>query len=254
MKNKGVLIGVAIFLLMIGTFTDMAIGSWWDKGASVLESLDKTTTQTPKISSVASVEDIGAAFKEALHIGAENVVKQLGNSDGFNADPAIHIPLPSQLNTVRNVLGKVGMSGMVDDLELKLNRAAEAATPKAKELFWQSISEMTFDDVMEIYNGPEDSATKYFQGKMSESLSTEMRPSIEQSLAEVGVVQAYDTMMGRYQEVPFVPNVKADLTEHVLAKGLDGIFYYLAKEEASIRENPVKQTTNLLKKVFGVVK
>jgi len=32
---------------------------------------------------------------------------------------------------------------------------------------------------------------------------------------------------------------------------VDGIFYYLAKEEAAIRENPAKRTTDLLKQVFG---
>ncbi|MDH3393507.1 MAG: DUF4197 domain-containing protein [Desulfobulbaceae bacterium] len=32
---------------------------------------------------------------------------------------------------------------------------------------------------------------------------------------------------------------------------MDGIFYYVAKEEAAIRENPVRQTTDLLKRVFG---
>jgi hypothetical protein len=31
------------------------------------------------------------------------------------------------------------MSFMMDDLELKLNRAAEEATPPAKELFWNSV-------------------------------------------------------------------------------------------------------------------
>jgi hypothetical protein len=48
-----------------------------------------------------------------------------------------------------------------------------------------------------------------------------------------------------------VPDVKADLTKHVIQKGINGIFYYLAKEEAAIRKDPVKQTTDLLKKVFG---
>jgi len=56
---------------------------------------------------------------------------------------------------------------LLDDLELKLNRAAEQATPKAKELFLSSIEQMTMDDVMGIYNGPPDAATRYFQGKMS---------------------------------------------------------------------------------------
>jgi hypothetical protein len=31
----------------------------------------------------------------------------------------------------------------------------------------------------------------------------------------------------------------------------DGMFYYIAQEEAAIRKDPVKQSTELLKKVFG---
>jgi len=51
--------------------------------------------------------------------------------------------------------------------------------------------------------------------------------------------------------LPFVPDVKANLTGHVVQKAMDGIFYYIAKEEAAMRKNPAKQTTDLLKKVFG---
>jgi hypothetical protein len=51
--------------------------------------------------------------------------------------------------------------------------------------------------------------------------------------------------------LPFVPDVKADLTNHVLEKAIAGIFLYLGKEEAAIRENPAKRTTELLKKVFA---
>ena len=35
---------------------------------------------------------------------------------------------------------------MADDLELRLNRAAEAATPQAKQIFWKAISDMSVDD------------------------------------------------------------------------------------------------------------
>jgi len=72
----------------------------------------------------------------------------------------IHIPLPEQLNTVKSMLEKVGMSRLLEDLELKLNRAAEVATPKAKKLFWEAITDMSFDDVKTIYKGPEDNPAK----------------------------------------------------------------------------------------------
>ena len=51
--------------------------------------------------------------------------------------------------------------------------------------------------------------------------------------------------------MPFAPEVDADLSDYVVQKGMDGIFYYLAKEEAAIRQDPVKRTTDILKSVFG---
>ena len=223
-----------------------ARSGWLDKGASILKSIsgEKETTGN-------TAGDISSAFKEALHIGTENVVAQLGRADGFNADSAIHIPLPKQLETVKSVLSKIGMSQSIDDLELKLNRAAEAATPKAKALFWDAITAMTFEDVQTIYKGPKDSATQYFKGKMTPALTEEMQPIVTDSLSQVGAIQTYDRVMGKYRELPLVPDVKADLTTYVLGKSLDGIFYYVAKEEAAIRENPLRQTTDLLKQVFG---
>jgi hypothetical protein len=77
-----------------------------------------------------------------------------------------------------------------------------------------------------------------------------MTPVVDDSLSQVGAVQSYDRMMGKYAGLPFVPDVKANLTDHVVDRGMDGIFYYMAKEEAAIRTNPVKRTTDLLKKVF----
>jgi hypothetical protein len=237
--------GLKIILLLLLS-CPLAQGGWLDKGVSVFKSLGGTGgTETP------STAEIGNAFKEALRIGSEQVTGQLGVTDGFNADPAIHIPLPEKLNTGKTMLAKVGMSKAVDDLELKLNRAAEAATPQAKKLFAEAIRNMTFDDVKRIYSGPDDAATQYFREKMSPELSRQMQPIAEASLAEVGAVQAYDNVMRKYSSLPFVPDVKANLTDHVVQKGMDGIFFYLAKEEAAIRKDPLKQTTALLKKVFG---
>ncbi len=198
-----------------------------------------------------SMGEIGKSLKEALRIGSERVVGQVGAQDGYNADQAIHLPLPETMKSVQKALGAVGMSGMLDDLELKLNRAAEAAAPKAKALFWQAIDEMTLDDVKGIYEGPDDAATRYFQGKMTPPLAEEMRPVVNESLSEVGAIKSYDAVMGQYEAIPFVPDVKADLNDYVVEKGMAGIFHYLAKEEAEIRKNPAKRTTALLQKVFG---
>ena len=212
-----------------------------------LGGLDGQRAESSPLSGV----EIGLGLKDALKVGSERVVNLLGVEDGFNGNPDIHIPLPGALRKVQKALQAVGMSGLADDVELKLNRAAEAAVPKAKKLFWDAITAMTLDDVMGIYQGPPDAATRYFQGKMSGPLAGEMRPVVEGALDQVGAIAAYDNMMGQYKSIPFVPDVKADLTDHVIARALDGLFLYLAKEEAAIRENPAKRSTDLLRKVFG---
>lgn len=198
-----------------------------------------------------SDSEIGAGLREALKVGVDTVVGQVGAVNGYNADPRIHVPLPDSLKTVQSTLSRVGLSGMMDDLELKLNRAAEAAAPEAQAVFWNAVDQMTMDDVRAIYSGPDDAATRFFERTMTPDLKTRMRPIVDQSLSEVGAVQSYDAAIDRYKNVPFVPDVKADLSDHVLERGLQGIFLYLAEEEKAIRENPAKRTTELLQKVFS---
>ncbi len=196
--------------------------------------------------------DIARGLKEALRVGSDRVVGTLGKVDGFNKSPDAHIPLPPSLQNVKKVLDAVGAGAMADDLELRLNRAAESAVPKAKKLFGESIAAMTFEDARAIYNGPKDSATRYFRGKMSAPLAADMRPIVDGELARVGAIQSYEQAIGQYRSLPFVPDAKANLTDYVLGKAIDGVFLYLGREEAAIRENPAKRTTDLLKKVFGV--
>ena len=225
-------------------------GNWLKSGQDMLNKLG-TSSATGGGGKNLSTDEIAAGLKDALRVGSETVVSQLGKSGGFELDKAIHIPLPDELQTVKKTLAKVGMAGMLDDLELKLNRAAEVATPKAKKLFLQAIDEMSIDDARKIYQGPDDAATQYFRQKMSPALAREMKPVVASSLNEVGAVKTYDEIMGQYKSIPFVPDVKEDLNQYVVEKGIDGIFYYLAKEEAAIRSDPLKQSTALLKQLFG---
>lgn len=205
----------------------------------------------PSTVSGLSTTDIVAGLKEALRVGMQSVARQLGAVDGFNADPNVHIPLPKELQSVQSTLSRVGLSGLADEVELKLNRGAEAAMPRAKELVIKAISSMTLEDAKGIYNGPNDAATQYFKRVTSADLEASVAPIIDTALQEVGAVAAYDQLVGQYKDIPFVPDLKADLTAHATALALDGMFHYLAVEEAAIRQNPAKRTTEILTKVFG---
>ncbi|MBT5241042.1 MAG: DUF4197 domain-containing protein [Rhodospirillaceae bacterium] len=242
------LAGALIWFAMAATTADAQ--SFFDRGKSLLQGLGDASSSSSDISTLTSGE-ISNGLREALRVGSERVVDTLGRTDGFNTASDIHIPLPGSLKTAQSMLSRVGKSGLADDLELRLNRAAEAAVPAAKGHFTSAIEQMTIDDAKIILNGPNDSATQYFRRKMSAPLAADMKPIVEGQLATVGVLASYDKMMGQYKNIPFAPDVQANLTDYVLEKAIDGVFLYLGREEAAIRENPAKRTTELLQKVFS---
>lgn len=222
--------------------SDQQQKQWLDSGSSLLNGLNKKSL---------TEKDIAAGLKEALSIGAERVVAQVGRKNGYLKDKIIHISLPKDLQKAHNTLNKLGLGRYTKELEVKMNRAAEIAAPKAKKLFISAIKGMRWQDVKAIYNGKNDAATQYFKKKMTPTLKRMMKPVIEQTLAEVGLVKSYKHAMKQYHSIPFVPKVNSDLTSYVLNKGINGMFYYLAKEESAIRKDPAKRTTELLRRVFS---
>ncbi len=197
------------------------------------------------------VSEITEGLKEALKVGTETVVGQIGADGGYENDPKIHIPLPEKLQQAQDLMRRFGLSGMADDVETRLNKGAEAAAPKTKELIWKAITDMSLEDAKKIYDGPDDAATQYFRKVSTADLTETVRPIIDQSLQDVGAIAAYENLVGEFRKYPLVPDVKSDLTEHATGLALEGLFHYLAVEEAAIRNNPVKRTTEILQSVFG---
>jgi len=218
------------------------------ESTAVLEELLGSTTASS--GSALSSDTIANGLREALTVGSSRVVSSLGAEDGFFKS-AFHIPLPAKLQEARGIAEKVGLSGPFDELELKMNRAAEQATPKARELFVSAIKEMTFSDVMAIYQGSEDSATQYLRSTTGDRLESQMRPVIDASLADVGAVQTFKGLVQRYNALPLVTPIDADVSGHVMGYAQQAIFGQLAKEEAAIRQDPLKRSTELLQRVFG---
>lgn len=198
-----------------------------------------------------SNSDIVAGLKAALETGTGTVVNQLGSNDGFNGDSLIRIPLPSALAKTRDVASKVGLGGQFDDLETQMNRAAELAVPKAKDLFVGAIRQMSVTDARGILTGSDDAATTFFREKTGAELQSAMSPIISNALAQVGAVNTFNKLASSLGRIPGIPSVDANLTDHVVEKGSDGIFYYMAEEEKAIRSNPVKRTSEILRRVFG---
>ena len=244
----------ATIALLSSTSAVLAQGSLLDVGRSVLrQRIDgpAATAGSGQRGSALSATDIAAGLKEALKTGTGKVTGRLGAKDGFNADPLAHIPLPDSVRQVQAGLKMVGMSGLADDLELRLNRAAEAATPQAKRIFWSAVDQMTLDDARAILAGPQDAATQYFQRAMSSDLRTAMRPLVDQTVAGAGAVKSLDSLTAAAKGLAPGMDGRAMLTDHVLDYALKGMFAYLAKEEAAIRQDPAQRTSDILRKVFS---
>ncbi|HSB06744.1 MAG TPA: DUF4197 domain-containing protein [Thermodesulfobacteriota bacterium] len=194
---------------------------------------------------------IGSGLKEALKVGTENTVNLTGKNDGYFLNQAIKILMPGKLQSFEKGLRMVGYGPQVDEFVLSMNRAAEQAAPYAKQIFWDAIGEMTFEDARKILSGNETAATQYFRGKTTGKLTTAFQPVVERSMNEVGVTRQYNELVGRYQSIPFVKSETFDINRYVVTKALDGLFHVLGEEERKIRTNPAARVTDLLKEVFG---
>lgn len=209
------------------------------------------TTGTSSTNGALSSDTIARGLKEALTVGTGRVVDNLGANDGFFGSSEYRIPLPESMQKVKSAASAVGLGSYFDELELKMNRAAEAATPKARSLFVGAISQLTFQDVMGIYQGGDNAATTYLRGKTAAPLKEEMRPIINKSLAEVGAVKVFTNLVNRYNAIPLVDDIDPNLDEHVLGYTNQAIFSQLEGQEAAIRKDPVARSTALLRQVFG---
>jgi hypothetical protein len=194
---------------------------------------------------------IGSGLQEALKVGTENAVVQTGGVDGFLMNKAIKILMPKNLQTIEKPLRMVGYGPQIDEFVVGMNRAAEKAAPFAKEIFWDAIGQMTFDDARKILAGGDTAATDYFKAKTSKKLQTAFRPAVETVMNDVGVNRQYNELIGRYQSVPFAKNIAFDVNQYVTEKATDGLFYVVGQEEKKIRTNPTARVTDLLKEVFG---
>jgi len=194
---------------------------------------------------------IGSGLKEALQVGTENAVSLTGKTDGYFLNQVIKILMPEKLKTFEKGLRAVGYGPQVDEFVQSMNRAAEKAAPAAKQIFWDAVGEMTFDDARKILSGSDTAATEYFKGKTTNKLTAAFKPVVNKSMNEVGVTRQYKELVGRYESIPFVKKESFDLDQYVVTKALDGLFHMVGEEEKKIRKNPTARTTDLLKEVFG---
>ena len=223
--------------------------------AAATKTTTKTTTTTPAPAPLPPLtqDQASAGVKEALNKGIVKAVQFASEPDGFNLNDDIHIPTPPDLDLVKSTIGRLpGMTNLFAQLETQLNRAAEAAAPKAKDIFLSALSNMSFTDALSLVTSSEtDAATQFLRKSTQSQLITAFHPDIEKAIDQVGAGRAYSTITNTYNKIPLQQPVNLSLADYTTQKAVDGLFVLLANEEAKIRKNPAARTSDILKSVFG---
>ncbi|MFN7965086.1 MAG: DUF4197 domain-containing protein [Acidobacteriota bacterium] len=163
------------------------------------------------------------------------------------------IPLPGGLEKSRKALDTLGLQEQTQALELAMNRAAEAAVPKAKTLLVEAVKSMSVQDAKQILTGGETSATDYFRKATRKPLTEKFLPIVRVATAKIGLAAQYNAIGGKAVQLGLIGKEQGNIEEYVTQKALDGLFLMIGDEEKKIRRNPVGQASTLLQKVFGAL-
>jgi hypothetical protein len=214
-------------------------------------------TPAPVAAPVAPLTEAEAStgLKEALTTGVTKAVAFASEADGFNLNDDIRIPFPPDAQLVATTLsalpGPLGKAAVEQATNL-MNRAAEAAAPAAKDIFLNAVQQLTLTDALALVTSSnKDAATQLLRKNSEAALNAALRPSIVQSLDQVGANAAYGKLIDRYNKIPLMTPAKNNLTDYVTSQTVDGLFVLLAQQEAKIRQNPAAQSTAILQRVFG---
>jgi hypothetical protein len=222
------------------------------RASGILAALVVSSASAAGLDDISNREAING-LKQALTNGAQAAVAKLGKENGFYGDSRIRIPLPSSMKSAEAVMHSIGMGKQADDLVVRMNRAAEAAVPRAKPLLIDAAKKMTVQDAKGILTGGPDSATQYFKRTTSEPLVQKFKPIVRKAMAKVKLAEAYNEIAASGAKVGLVKEEDANLEDYVTRKALDGLFVGIADEEKKIRENPAAAASSIVKKVFGAL-
>jgi hypothetical protein len=229
-------------------------------GCAEMQSVLRTTGTAPL-----SESDIVSGLKEALITGAKNSAGILGAENGYFGDLSVKILLPDDAKVIIDNLSKLpGGDKLVQDVVLRINRAAEDAAKEAAPIFENSIRQMTVRDGFNILHGADNAATQYLRQTTYTELYALYKPKIASStekklVGSVSTKDSWNALTGKWNalagsvagKLASLKPVNADLDDYLTRKALDGMFLKVEIEELKIRKEVSARITPLLQKVFG---
>lgn len=209
--------------------------------------------------------EVANGLKEALITGAKNSSSILSATDGYYGDALVKILLPEEASVIIDNLSRIpGGDRLVEDVIVRINRAAEDAAKEVPPVFINSIKQMTISDAFSILRGEDNAATLYLARTTRTELYNLYKPKIQQStekelVAGISTKESWETLTGKWNtfansaigRVAGYKAVNVDLDDHLTNRALDGVFLKMEVEEKKIRTDVAARVTPLLQRVFG---
>ncbi len=210
-------------------------------------------------------QEVVRGLRQALVIGSDSAATRLSADGGYYRDEMIRIMLPPEAEVITSNLSYLpGGEQLVEDVILRINRAAEEAAREAAPVFAQAITGMSIQDGFEILRGDRDAATQYLKTRTYDELYNLYQPKIRESMDQaiagnISTNQAWNALTGQWNRIASstagriagLEPVDTELDSFLTREALNGLFLKLAEEEAKIRTRPEARVTALLERVFG---
>jgi len=210
-------------------------------------------------------EEVVSGLKEALMTGARNSAQRLAAENGYYGDEAIKILLPDEAKVIIENISRIpGGEKLIQDVVMRINRAAEDASKDVAPIFVNSVKQMTIMDAFAILNGADNAATCYLRSTTYSELYDLYKPKIQTSTEKkiVGDISTKDSwieLTGRWNtiansvvgRVANLSPVNTDLDDYLTNKALSGMFLKVEQEELKIRKEVSARVSPILQRVFG---
>jgi hypothetical protein len=209
--------------------------------------------------------EVASGLKEALITGVRNAAKQLAAENGYYGDAAVKILLPDEAKVIIDNISKLpGGDKMVQDVVLRINRAAEDAAKEVAPIFVNSVEQMTIKDAFNILNGADNAATGYLRTTTYNDLYALYKPKIKTStekkiIGNISTKDSWVTLTSKWNSLAnsvagrlsSLKPVNVDLDDYLTNRALNGMFLKVEQEELKIRKDVSARVTPILKRVFG---
>ena len=211
-------------------------------------------TQKNEEAGALSNEQVIKGLKEALNIGVNKGSEQASAVGGFLKNDLIRIPFPPEAKVVRDKAMQWSLDTKVEKFESTLNEAAEEACKTAAPIFINAIKNMSVSDGFKILKGSDNAATSYLKEQTNVELYKLFLPEVKKAIEKVNLTAYWEPLVKKYNQSTKISGketIETDLNKYVTERAVIGLFKLIATQEKEIRKNPMKRTSDILKKVFS---